>query len=150
MAFRPLPPCMGDDRMTVRVHVSAVEDASLVHQALRSWLGDADISRDASPSHHGPTMITLSADLQRNPELRRGIAGLGEEVCGHLRDEHASRMDDDGGLHFRLDLDALLSGAMVLAPPGSSRSVKVRYKVAVYPGQTAQGRILEVLTNEAL
>jgi RNA binding exosome subunit len=134
---------MGDDRMTVRVHVSAVEDAIVVHNALSDWLGESNITRETSPSHHGPTMVTLSADLQRNVDLRRAVDGLGPNLRSQVCHSLHSRMDDAGGLHFRLDLDALLNGAMMLAPPGGSRSVKVRYKVAVYPGQTPEARILD-------
>ena len=140
---------MADERLLVRVHVSALDDANVVQAGLEAWLGDVEISRETSASHHGPTMITFFSEISRRAELRRAVEGLGPEVRSTLVREVEERLDDAGGLHYRLALDALVAGECRLSPPGSSRSVKVQHRVAVYPGQTAVDRLREALSPPA-
>ena len=137
---------MADDRFSVRVHVSAMDDASVIQQALLAWLGEVDVQRSSYPSHAGPTMLTLHVDLRRKADLRTAWAGLDESALDTLLEEVEGRLDDEGGLHFRVDLDHLVAGRAVLAAPGAPRSAKVRCKVAVYPGQTAEGRLRAMIT----
>jgi len=136
---------MADDRFSVRVHVSAMDDANIVQQALQAWLGEVDIERSSYASHAGPTMMTLSVDLRRKADLRLAWAGLEVRALNTLLGEVVERLDDEGGLHFRVDLDHLVAGRAALAPPGAARSAKVRCKVAVYPGQTAEDRIRDMI-----
>lgn len=136
---------MADDRFSVRVHVSAMDDASVIQQALQAWLGEVEIERNAYASHAGPTMLTLSVDLRRKADLRFAWAGLEDGSLNTLLGDMGDRLDDEAGLHFRVDLDHLVAGRVTLAPPGASRSAKVRCKVAVYPGQTAEGRLREMI-----
>ncbi len=132
---------MADDRFTVRVHVSAVDDVTVLHEALLAWLGEVNVERTSYASHAGPTMLTLSVELRRKADLRRAWSGLDEAALNTLFAEVGERLDDEGGLHFRVDLDRLVAGSVVLAAPGAPRSAKVRCKVAVYPGQTAEERL---------
>ncbi|MGB0489381.1 MAG: RNA-binding domain-containing protein [Candidatus Poseidoniaceae archaeon] len=132
---------MADDRFSVRAHVSAMDHADVVQQAMEAWLGEVEVERSAYASHAGPTMLTLSVDLRRKSDLRKAWAGIDEAALNTLLVEVNDRLDDEGGLHFRIDLDGLVAGRVVLAPPGAPRSVKVRCKVAVYPGQTAEERL---------
>lgn len=136
---------MADDRFSVRVHVSAVDDVTVLHEALLAWLGEVEVQRSSYASHAGPTMLTLSVDLRRKADLRNAWSGLEHEALQTLFDDVQHRLDDEGGLHFRVDLDALVAGRVILAPPGAPRSAKVRCKVAVYPGQTAEGRLQEMI-----
>ena len=132
---------MADDRFSVRVHVSAMDHASVVNQALEAWLGDVELQRSAYASHAGPTMLTLPAALRRKSDLRRAWSGLHSTALETLLEALPSRIDEEGAVHFRIDLDRLVAGRVELAPPGAPRSAKVRCKVAVYPGQTAEGRL---------
>ena len=140
---------MADDRITVRIHVSAVDHASVLQEALQAWVGDVDVERSSFASHAGPTMLTLSVNLHRKADLRKAWSGLSSEALSCLLEDLAGRLDDEGAMHFRVGLDDLVAGRVELAPPGSPRSAKVRCKVAVYPGQTAEGRLREV-TEAAL
>lgn len=132
---------MADDRFSVRVHVSAMDNASVVGTSLEAWLGDVEIERSAYASHAGPTMLTLSADLRRKGDLRKAWSGLDQGALVTLLEDLPTRLDEEGAVHFRIDLDGLVAGRVALAPPGAPRSAKVRCKVAVYPGQTAEGRL---------
>jgi len=132
---------MADDRFSVRVHVSAMDHASVINESLEAWLGDVELERSSYPSHAGPTMLTLHADLRRKSDLRRAWSGLHSTALETLLEDLPSRIDDEGAVHFRIDLDGLVAGRVELAPPGAPRSAKVRCKVAVYPGQTAEGRL---------
>ena len=136
---------MADDRITVRIHVSAVDHASVLQEALQAWVGDVDVERSSFASHAGPTMLTLSVNLHRKADLRKAWSGLSSEALSCLLEDLAGRLDDEGAMHFRVGLDDLVAGRVELAPPGSPRSAKVRCKVAVYPGQTTEGRLREMI-----
>ena len=136
---------MADDRITVRIHVSAVDHASVLQEALQAWVGDVDVERSSFASHAGPTMLTLSVNLHRKADLRKAWSGLSSEALSCLLEDLAGRLDDEGAMHFRVGLDDVVAGRVELAPPGSRRSAKVRCKVAVYPGQTAEGRLREMI-----
>ena len=95
---------MADDRFTVRVHVSAVDDVTVLNEALLAWLGEVDVERSSYASHAGPTMLTLSVELRRKADLRRAWSGLDEAALNTLLAEVGERLDEEGGLHFRVDL----------------------------------------------
>ena len=136
---------MADDRFSVRIHVSAVDNSSVVQEALQAWLGDVDVERSNFASHAGPTMLTLSVNLHRKADLRKAWSGLSSGALVTLLEELSGRLDDEGSLHFRVGLDDLVAGRVELAAPGAPRSAKVRCKVAVYPGQTAEVRLREMI-----
>ncbi|MEC9162109.1 MAG: hypothetical protein VX919_04885, partial [Candidatus Thermoplasmatota archaeon] len=75
---------MADDRFTVRVHVSAVDDVTVLHEALLAWLGEVNVERTSYASHAGPTMLTLSVELRRKADLRRAWSGLDEAALNTL------------------------------------------------------------------
>ena len=136
---------MADDRFTVRIHVSAVDNASVLQEALQAWVGEVDVERSSFASHAGPTMVTLSVNLQRKADLRNAWSGLSSDALSSLLEDLNGRLDEEGALHFRVGLDDLVAGRVELALPGAPRSAKVRCKVAVYPGQTAEGRLREMI-----
>ena len=75
---------MADDRFTVRVHVSAVDDVTVLNEALLAWLGEVEVERSSYASHAGPTMLTLSVELRRKADLRRAWSGLDEAALNTL------------------------------------------------------------------
>ena len=93
---------MADDRFSVRAHVSAMDHADVVQQAMEAWLGEVEVERSAYASHAGPTMLTLSVDLRRKSDLRKAWAGIDEAALNTLLVEVNDRLDDEGGLHFRI------------------------------------------------
>jgi RNA binding exosome subunit len=136
---------MADDRFSVRIHVSAVDNASVLQEALQAWVGEVDVERSTFASHAGPTMATLSVNLHRKSDLRNAWSGLSSDALSSLLEDLDGRLDEEGALHFRVGLDDLVAGRVDLAQPGAPRSAKVRCKVAVYPGQTAEGRLREMI-----
>ena len=136
---------MADDRFSVRIHVSAIDHATVMQEALQAWVGEVDVERSTFASHAGPTMLTLSVNLHRKADLRTAWSGLSAAALSSLLEDLAGCLDEEGAMHFRVGLDDLVAGRVELAPPGAPRSAKVRCKVAVYPGQTAEDRLREMI-----
>ena len=58
-----------------------------------------------------------------------------------------SRLHDDNALYFRLDLDSLVRGKLILSEPGGKATAKARLKFKAFPGQDIQQVVKDSLQS---
>jgi RNA binding exosome subunit len=87
-------------------------------------------------SYHGPKVALLSTLVQKNKLVSEFIHRLGEDTSKLIRDQLDQRMDENNVIHARFDLEKIVGQVVSLTPQDHNGPVvKVRMKVAVYPGQ---------------
>ena len=121
-----------------RVHASAVDDIRVIEDSLAWLCGDGvSISTQKEKSTVGATMYTISTSMT----AKQSIYSLGrlervsiEEI---LDSGVESRIDEDKFLHLRIDLAALSRGKGEVSLDKDKMVAKGRFKLEVYPGQSA-------------
>ena len=121
-----------------RVHASAVDDIRVIEDSLAWLCGDGvSISTQKEKSTVGATMYTISTSMT----AKQSIYSLGrlervsiEEI---LDSGVESRIDEDKFLHLRIDLAALSRGKGEVTLDKDTMVAKGRFKLEVYPGQSA-------------
>tara|TARA_B100000575_G_scaffold47166_1_gene34228 strand:+ start:66 stop:503 length:438 start_codon:yes stop_codon:yes gene_type:complete len=122
----------------LRIHAAAtaheLQDIGLVHQALE-WLTETEWDVDMTTSYHGPKVALFSTQICKNKEVNLFMQKL--EPCRKtILAELEQRLDGDNTIHLRLDLESVIGGKLVLVQTTSTNPViKIRIKLAVYPGQ---------------
>ena len=121
-----------------RVHASAVDDIEVIVDAL-TWLGgdDSEVSTQKEKSTLGAPMNIIIAKMTAKQTIislgklrRRSI----EEILDSGVD---SLIDDDKNLHLRLSLETLSRGRAEMSRAKGEMVVKGKFKLEVYPGQSA-------------
>jgi RNA binding exosome subunit len=89
-------------------------------------------------SYHGPKVAMLSTQIKKNKSIETFVEKL-QPHHGTLLGELDARMDESNVIHLRLDLESVVGQEIHLAQSDSSSPViKIRIKLAVYPGQDVQ------------
>ena len=121
-----------------RVHASAVDDIRVIEDSLAWLCGDGvGVSTEKEKSTLGAPMYTISASMtpkQSVFSLGRLDRGSVEEI---LNSGVESRIDEDKFLHLRIDLAALSRGKGEVSLDRDAMVAKGRFKLEVYPGQSA-------------
>ena len=121
-----------------RVHASAVDDIRIIEDSLVWLCGDGvTISTKEEKSTLGAPMYTISANM--TPKQTMFSLGRLERVSiqGILESGLESRIDEDKYLHLRIDLVALSKGTVEVTLDKNTMVAKGRFKLEVYPGQSA-------------
>ena len=127
---------MGAHHLTMRVTSSGLEDENLIADAISYLIGDSDlVELEKSNSYHGSSIFLISAKTRKNKIALKTISKLGKENLEALRSTVKQRLDENNILHFRIGLDELIDGDLVLVNP-DKKSVKCQVKLEVYPGQS--------------
>ena len=122
----------------LRIHAAAtaheLQDIGLVIQALE-WLTETEWDVDMTTSYHGPKVALFSTQISKNRDVNLFMEKL--EPCQKtILAELGQRLDEDNIIHLRLDLESVIGGRLVLVQTKSPNPViKIRIKLAVYPGQ---------------
>ena len=141
---------VGLHHITWRVTASAVSNPDVLVDALAWLIGDAEaVETDKSSSYHGPELTLISATTANKRKAIRSFSRLGGTNLQTLLENLDRHMDEQNVLHFRLDLDNLIDGEVVLASDFGAGTVKGQAKFEVYSGQPAQEQRLAAL-KEAL
>ncbi len=116
------------------VHLTAIDDADLVHSALK-WLAgpEASIAIENDSTHHGGRLCRMRVAFNKTGPARRALARLGPHFLEDLGRTAPDRIDDEKRLHFRLDLARLVCGEVCLGSQGPV--IKGRLKLRVQPGE---------------
>ena len=143
MTFALQPHLMG----ILHVHAAAtaheLQDIDLVTQALE-WLTETDWNVDMTTSYHGPKVAMLSTQIKKNKQLESFTQKL-EPHHATLLSELDSRLDENNVLHLRLNLESVLAQKIELIQSSENAPViKVRIKLAVYPGQDVEAIAAEI------
>lgn len=139
---------MGLHHITWRATGSAVSDVDTLVDALAWLIGDDDaVEVDRSSSYHGPELTLLSATTTNKRKAMHSFSQLGETNIRTLIDSLDKRMDEQNVLHFRLSLDELIGGKVVLASDVGTATVKGQAKFEVYSGQPPEEQRLATFTE---
>jgi RNA binding exosome subunit len=126
---------MGILHINAAATVHELQDINLVTEALE-WFTGTEWDVDMTSSYHGPKVALLSTLVQKNKLVSEFIHRLGEDTSKLIRDQLEQRMDENNVIHARFDLEKIVGQVVSLTPQDHNGPVvKVRMKVAVYPGQ---------------
>ena len=125
----------------LHVHAAAtaheLQDIDLVTQALE-WLSETEWNVEMTTSYHGPKVALLSTHIKKNKELDSFIEKLKPHHSTVLS-ELGTRLDENNVIHLRLCLESIIGPHLVLLEPTQKKPVvKIRIKLAVYPGQNVE------------
>jgi hypothetical protein len=56
-------------------------------------------------------------------------------------------MDEHNTFHFRLDLNSLIGGKIILSDASKPNTVKGQIKIEVYPGQTIENEFMSLIDD---
>lgn len=139
---------MGLHHITWRATASGVADENLIADAV-SWLvGDSQhVEIEQTTSYHGSEVYIVTGRCQKKSESLRSLSRIGKENLQSLIEDIEQRFDDTHTLHFRIELDALIDGDIILGLPGEKPTIKAHMKVEVYPGQVPKEECKKVLLS---
>ena len=121
-----------------------LQDIGLVTEALQ-WFTGTEWDVDMTSSYHGPKVAVLSTLVQKNKLVSEFIQRLGKENSVLIQEQLKQRMDENNVIHARFDLEKMVGQVVSLTPRDHNGPViKVRMKVAVYPGQDASEIAMQV------
>ena len=125
----------------LHVHAAAtaheLQDIDLVTQALE-WLSETEWNVEMTTSYHGPKVALLSTHIKKNKQLDSFIEKLKPHHFTVLS-ELGARLDENNVIHLRLRLESIIGQQLVLLEPTQKKPVvKIRIKLAVYPGQNVE------------
>tara|TARA_B100000424_G_scaffold231260_1_gene193474 strand:- start:138 stop:548 length:411 start_codon:yes stop_codon:yes gene_type:complete len=125
----------------LHVHAAAtaheLQDIDLVTQALE-WLSETEWSVEMTTSYHGPKVALLSTHIKKNKQLDSFIEKLKPHHSTVLS-QLGARLDENNVIHLRLCLESIIGQQLVLLEPTQKKPVvKIRIKLAVYPGQNVE------------
>ena len=121
-----------------RVHASAVDDIRVIEDSLAWLCGEGvSISTQKEKSTLGAPMYTISSSMTGKQSMfslgRLERVSIEEILLSGLE----SRIDEHKFLHLRIDLAALSMGKGELSLNKDTMVAKGRFKLKVYPGQSA-------------
>ena len=134
---------MGILHINAAATVHELQDINLVTEALE-WFTGTEWDVDMTSSYHGPKVALLSTLVQKNKLVSEFIHRLGDDTSKLIRAQLEQRMDENNVIHARFDLEKIIGQVVSLTPQDHNGPVvKVRMKVAVYPGQD----VMEIATQ---
>ncbi|DAC19111.1 MAG TPA: hypothetical protein D7H90_02915 [Candidatus Poseidoniales archaeon] len=125
----------------LHVHAAAtaheLQDIDLVTQALE-WLSETEWNVEMTTSYHGPKVALLSTHIKKNKQLDSFIEKL-KPYHPTVLSELDARLDENNVIHLRLCLESIIGQQLVLLESRQKKPVvKIRIKLAVYPGQNVE------------
>lgn len=139
---------MGLHRITWRATCTALSNLDAIADAMAWLIGDPeDVHLDKSKSYHGPDLILIEATTKKKKQALRSMARLGVEQLDTVRETLDERLDDEHVIHFRLDLNELIDGNVVLSRGSSTGQIKGQAKVEVYPGQSTEEQVRSAIAE---
>ena len=146
---------MGVHHLTWRVTASGLEDEILIANAISELIGNDELVEiEKTTSYYGSSIHLISAVTKKNKLAIKSLSKLGVENLNLLSASLEDRMDENNTLHFRIGLDELIRGDLVIVS-SNVKSVKGQTKLEVYPGQSPLeeannilGLAKEIITNK--
>ena len=121
-----------------------LQDIDLVTEALK-WFTGTEWEIDMTSSYHGPKVALLNTHIQKNKLVSEFVQRLGKDNSKLIQEQLEQRMDENNVIHARFDLEKIVGQVVSLTPQDHNGPViKVRMKVAVYPGQDASDIAMQV------
>ncbi|RJU95655.1 MAG: hypothetical protein DWC10_07595 [Candidatus Poseidoniales archaeon] len=146
MTHQPFRGLVGLHRISWRATATALSNLDAIADGLAWLVGDPDeVELDRTASYHGPEVVLIDARTTNKKRALASLARLGEHNIQHLLASLEQRLDEQHVLHFRLELNALVDGEVVLAETSGTSTVKGQAKFEVYPGQPAADQIHDTI-----
>ena len=125
----------------LHVHAAAtaheLQDIDLVTQALE-WLSETEWNVEMTTSYHGPKVALLSTHIKKNKQLDSFIEKL-KPYHPTVLSQLDARLDENNVIHLRLCLESIIGQQLILLESTQKKPVvKIRIKLAVYPGQNVE------------
>jgi RNA binding exosome subunit len=121
-----------------------LQDIDLVTESLQ-WFTGTEWEVDMTSSYHGPKVALLNTYIQKNKLVSEFVQRLGKDNSKLIQQQLEQRMDENNVIHARFDLEKIVGQVVSLTPQDHEGPViKVRMKVAVYPGQDASDIAMQV------
>tara|TARA_A200000113_G_scaffold80734_1_gene71787 strand:+ start:9332 stop:9742 length:411 start_codon:yes stop_codon:yes gene_type:complete len=125
----------------LHVHAAAtaheLQDIHLITEALE-WFTESEWDVDMTTSYHGPKVAMLTTHIKKNKKIEAFLEKLQPHHPTILA-ELDKRMDENNVIHLRFSLESMIGQQVELIQPDIKGSIiKVRIKVAVYPGQEVE------------
>jgi len=142
------PPTVGLHHITWRATASGVANENIIADAV-SWLvGDPEnVEIEQTTSYHGSEVNIITGITKKKSESLMSLSRIGTKNIETLIQEIPKRFDQNNTLHFRIELNELIKGNIVLGQPGPKPTVKVHTKIEVYPGQNPEEECEKVLRS---
>ena len=129
-------PVYGSTPLTWRVTASGLEDEILIADAMSDLIGDDELVEiEKTTSYYGSSIHLINAITKKNKLAIKSLSKLGIDNLDLLIDSLEDRMDENNTLHFRIGLDELIRGELVIVS-SNAKSIKGQTKLEVYPGQS--------------
>ena len=125
----------------LHVHAAAtaheLQDIHLVTEALE-WFTESEWDVDMTTSYHGPKVAMLSTQIKKKKQLDAFLEKI-EQHHPMILAELDARMDENNVIHLRFSLESVIGQEVELMQSDEKGPlIKVRIKLAVYPGQDVQ------------
>jgi len=121
-----------------------LQDIDLITEALQ-WFTGTEWDVDMTSSYHGPKVALLSTLVQKNKLVSEFVQRLGKNNSRLIQEQLEQRMDENNVIHARFDLEKIVGQMVFLTPRDHNGPViKVRMKVAVYPGQNSSDIAMKI------
>lgn len=142
---------MGLHHITWRATASAVDDVDAVADAVAWLIGDESwVEVERTTSHFGSEMHMVAAFCKKKSAALESFARLGPDNLAFLSKEFDARMDESNTLHFRIDMNALIAGKVILSDASKPDTIKGQIKIEVYPGQTIKTEFDSILAKASI
>ena len=139
---------MGVHHLTWRVTASGVEDEVLIANAISELIANEELVEiEKTTSYYGSPLHLISAIIKKNKVAIKSLSKLGSTNLDILISSLEERLDENNTLHFRIGLDELIRGEILIVS-SNVKSVKGQTKLEVYPGQSAL-KEAETILNSA-
>jgi len=131
----------------LHVHAAAtaheLQDIHLVTEALE-WFTNSEWDVDMTTSYHGPKVAMLSTQIKKKKQVDAFLEKI-EPYHPTILAELDARMDESNVIHLRFSLESVIGQEVKLIQLNEKGPViKVRIKLAVYPGQEVDSIATEI------
>lgn len=138
---------MGVHHLTWRVTASGVEDEVLIANAISELIANDELVEiEKTTSYYGSAIHLISAVTKKNKVAVKSLSKLGSTNLDILISSLEDRLDENNTLHFRIGLDELIRGEIVIVS-SNVKSIKGQTKLEVYPGQSVLNEAETILNN---
>ena len=138
---------MGVHHLTWRVTASGVEDEVLIANAISELIANDELVEiEKTTSYYGSVIHLISAVTKKNKVAVKSLSKLGSTNLDILISSLEDRLDENNTLHFRIGLDELIRGEIVIVS-SNVKSIKGQTKLEVYPGQSVLNEAETILNN---
>ena len=136
---------MAIHHINCRTASSGIDNLAVIIDAMTWLCGDEELlSVERTTSYHGSEINLITSHISKNRDIKSFVDKIMQADLLKISENLSDRIDDSNNLHFRICLDSLVSGEIILAE-ADGKTVKCSIKIEAYPGQNAIEQIANLL-----